>query len=234
MEKRVVYIAYLIIAFVIFNFFYGFTDWVASWQMWDWYLIILLLTIVSSLIIKYKQNQRKLAVEQYAKENDRRRIQLSQLLLFEQLDKLNDELFHELLQRFFELQGYEELEVSSNPITCGYDFMMWNQGQKIIVKYFKRVPMIENLYTDPEGLDFALGELVTLKEIREFYGSMKDYDIQADIAIALSTSDFEEEALLFASRNGIKLMNGHEFYEALNGLKEEKTTISPSPQVSVS
>ena len=94
MEKRVVYIAYLIIAFVIFNIFYGFTDWVASWQMWDWYLIILLLTIVSLLIIKYKQNQRKLAVEQYAKENDRRRIQLSQLLLFEQLDKLNDELFH--------------------------------------------------------------------------------------------------------------------------------------------
>ena len=150
MEKRVVYIAYLIIAFVFFNFFYGFTDWVASWQMWDWYLIILLLTIVSLRMIKYKQNQRKLAVEQYAKENDRRRIQLSQLLLFEQLDKLNDELFHELLQRFFELQGYEELEVSSNPITCGYDFMMWNQGQKIIVKYFKRVPMIENLYTDPE------------------------------------------------------------------------------------
>ena len=87
------------------DFCYGFSDWVASWQMWNWYLVILLITITSLLIIKYKQNQRKLALEQYAKENDRRRIQLSQLLLFEQLNQLNEELFSELLQRFFELEG---------------------------------------------------------------------------------------------------------------------------------
>ena len=94
MEKRIVYIAYLIIAFVIFDFFYGFTDWVATWQMWNWYLVILLLTITSLLIIKYKQNQRKLALEQYVKENDRRRIQLGQLLLFEQLEQLNEGSFY--------------------------------------------------------------------------------------------------------------------------------------------
>ncbi len=48
---------------------------------------------MSLLVIKYKQNQRKLAVEQYAKENDRRRIQLNQLLMFEQLSKMNDAMF---------------------------------------------------------------------------------------------------------------------------------------------
>ncbi len=234
MEKRIVYIAYLIIAFVFFDFFYGFSDWVASWQMWNWYLIILLLTIASLLIIKYKQNQRKLALEQYAKENDRRRIQLGQLLLFEQLDQLGDTSFSELLQRFFELQNYEQVEMVTDATSKGYDLMMWYQGQKVLVKYFKRVPMIKNVYTDTEGLDFALGELVTLKEIREFYGCMKDYDIQADIAIALSTSDFEEEAALFAHRNGMTLMNGHDFYRELNQLKEEEVSADFSQEASVS
>ena len=32
---------------------------------------------------------------------------------------------------------------------------------------------------------------------------MKDYDVQADIAIALTTSDFEEDAMLFGSRNAV-------------------------------
>lgn len=231
MEKRVVYIAYLIIAFVVFDFCYGFSDWVASWQMWNWYLIILLITITSLLIIKYKQNQRKLALEQYAKENDRRRIQLSQLLLFEQLNQLNGELFNELLQRFFELEGYEQIESVTDPASHGYDLIMWKEGQKIIVKYFRRVPIIENVYTDTDGLDLALGELVSIKEMREFYGAMKDYDIQADIAIALTTSDFEEEATLFGTRNGIMLMNGYAFYQALDQLKEDESKVECEQEV---
>lgn len=234
MEKRVVYIAYLIIAFVIFDFCYGFSDWVASWQMWNWYLVILLITITSLLIIKYKQNQRKLALEQYAKENDRRRIQLSQLLLFEQLNQLNEELFSELLQRFFELEGYEHIERVNDPAEQGYDLIMWKQGQKIIVKYFRRVPVIENVYTKTESLDLALGELVSLKEIREFYGVMKDYEVQADIAIALTTSDFEEDAMLFGSRNAVTLMNGDAFYEVLDYLKEDQLKMEYEREVFVS
>ena len=109
MEKRIVYIAYLIIAFVIFDFFYGFTDWVATWQMWNWYLVILLLTIISLLIIKYKQNQRKLALEQYVKENDRRRIQLGQLLLFEQLEQLNEGSFFDYYNVFLNYKGIKKL-----------------------------------------------------------------------------------------------------------------------------
>ena len=234
MEKRIVYIAYLIIAFVFFNFFYGFTDWVATWQMWNWYLVILLLTIASLLIIKYKQNQRKLALEQYVKENDRRRIQLGQLLLFEQLEQLNEGSFYELLQRFFELQGYKAVEVSKDSETSGYNLLMWDEGKKIIVKCFKRVPMVKNLYTDADGLDFALGELVGLNEVREFYGCMKDFDVQADIAIVLSTSDFSKEAMLFAARNGIHLMNGHQFYHALHELKEEELSENISREMCLS
>lgn len=234
MEKRIVYIAYLIIAFVFFNFFYGFTDWVATWQMWNWYLVILLLTIASLLIIKYKQNQRKLALEQYVKENERRRIQLGQLLLFEQLEQLNEDSFRELLKRFFELEGYKEVEVSQDPDTSGYDLLMWNEGEKIIVKCYKHVPMVKNLYTDAEGLDIALGELVSLKEVREFYGCMKDFEVQADIAILVSTSDFSKEAMLFASRNQIHLMNGHQFYHALHELKDEDLNENIAAEMSLS
>ena len=50
---------------------------------------------------------------------------------------------------------------------------------------------------------------------------MKDFDVQADIAIVLSTSDFSKEAMLFAARNNMHLMNGHQFYHALHELKEE-------------
>ena len=148
MEKRIVYVSYVIIAFVLFNFFYGFTDWIKSWQVLDWYLIILMGTIMSLLVIKYKQNQRKLAVEQYAKENDRRRIQLNQLLMFEQLSKMNDEMFCELLKRCFELLGYSDIQVSHPSDRLGYDLTVWHQGKKMIVKIFKKVPMIENIYTN--------------------------------------------------------------------------------------
>ncbi len=226
MEKRIVYVSYVIIAFVLFNFFYGFTDWIKSWQVLDWYLIILMGTIMSLLVIKYKQNQRKLAVEQYAKENDRRRIQLNQLLMFEQLSKMNDEMFCELLKRCFELLGYSDIQVSHPSDRLGYDLTVWHQGKKMIVKIFKKVPMIENIYTNPEGLEFALGELVTLNEIREFYGSVKDYEVQADLSLVISTSDFEEEALLFAGRNGVETMNGYEFYQLLDELKDGKSTAS--------
>lgn len=220
MEKRIVYISYLILAFVFFNFFYGFTDWIKSWQVFEWYLVILMGTIISLLLIKYKQNQRKLAVEKYAKENDRRRIQLHQLLMFGQLSKLTDEMFSELLKRCFELQGYDDVEISHQQERSGYDLILWQQGKKIIVKIFKKVPMTENLYTDSEGLEFALGELVTLSEMREFYGSVKDYEVQADLALVISTSDFEEEALLFAGRNGVETMTGYEFYQLLNELSD--------------
>ena len=75
-------------------------------------------------------------------------------------------------------------------------------------------------------MEFALGELVTLNEIREFYGSVKDYEVQADLSLVISTSDFEEEALLFAGRNGVETMNGYEFYQLLDELKDGKSTAS--------
>lgn len=98
--------------------------------MWNWYLIILLLTIAALLLIKYKQNQRKLALDEYSKQNERRRLQLSQLVLFEQLEHLSDESFNQLLKLFYELKGYESVEVATNPATQGYDLLMWSQGEK--------------------------------------------------------------------------------------------------------
>lgn len=220
MEKRIVYIAYLIIAFVVFDFFYGFTDWIAKWQMWNWYLIILLLTIAILLLIKYKQNQRKLALDEYSKQNERRRLQLSQLVLFEQLEQLSETSFSQLLKLFYELKGYESVEIVSNPITLGYDLCMWSQGEKIIVKSFKCTPLIKDLYTDSEGIEMSAGELVGIADVRHILGAMKDYNVQADQAIIITTSDFDEEAKEFAKRNQIQLLSGDEFYREIEVLRE--------------
>ena len=220
MEKRIVYIAYLIIAFVVFDFFYGFTDWIAKWQMWNWYLIILLLTIAILLLIKYKQNQRKLALDEYSKQNERRRLQLSQLVLFEQLEQLSETSFSQLLKLFYELKGYESVEIVSNPITLGYDLCMWSQGEKIIVKSFKCTPLINDLYTDSEGIEMSVGELVGISDVRHVLGAMQDFNVQADQAIIITTSDFDEEAKEFAKRNQIQLLSGDEFYREIEVLRE--------------
>ena len=63
---------------------------------------------------------------------------------------------------------------------------------------------------------------------------MKDYDVQADIAIALTTSDFEEDAMLFGSRNAVMLMNGDAFYEVLDHLKEDQLKMEYEREVFVS
>lgn len=223
--------AYLIIAFVVFDFFYGFTDWIAKWEMWNWYLIILLLTIAALLLIKYKQNQRRLAVDEYSKQNERRRIQLSQLVLFEQLEQLSGESFNQLLKLFYELQGYDSLEVVQDVSKVGYDLMMWQEGKKIIVKWFRCVPLVKDLYTDPEGLEMSMGDLVHVSAIREVLGAMKDFDVQADEAIIITTSDFEEDAIEFASRNNLQLIAGHELYRALEELRDEGVSLMLHPRV---
>lgn len=221
MEKRTVYISYLVILVVVLNYMYGFSDMIRSFQMWDWYLVVTVMTILCLLVIKYKQNQRKLAVEQYAKENDRRRIELNQLVMFEQLRQLNEENFSELLRCYFELQGFDSIEESDNPNRDGYHFLLWDEGRKIVVKYFKKIPHVEEVYMNEDGESYTLGEQVTLSEVREFYGVMQDYDIQADTALLINTGDFEEEALLFASRNGMEVMSGYDFYQALDEMKVE-------------
>lgn len=225
MEKRIVYIAYLIIAFVVFDFFYGFTDWIAKWQMWNWYLIVLLLAIAALLLIKYKQNQRKLALDEYSKENERRRLQLSQLVLFEQLEHLSEDSFNQVLKLFYELKGYESIEVASHPSVQGYDLLMWSQGEKIIVRWFKCVPLIKDLYTDPAGLEMSVGDLVGIESVREVLGAMQDFEIQADDAFIITTSDFSEEAQAFAKRNHINLLAGYEFYQEIENLRESGNSL---------
>lgn len=225
MEKRIVYIAYLIIAFVVFDFFYGFTDWIAKWQMWNWYLIILLLTIAALLLIKYKQNQRKLALDEYSKQNERRRLQLSQLVLFEQLEQLSEESFDQLLKLFYELKGYESVEISTQKSTNGYDLLMWSQGEKIIVRWFKCIPLIKDLYTDPEGSYMSAGDLVGISSVREVLGAMEDFEVQADQAIMITTSDYDEEAKEFAKRNKVNLIAGYEFYQEIEMIRESGNSL---------
>ena len=141
-------------------------------------------------------------------------------MLFEQLEQLSETSFSQLLKLFYELKGYESVEIVSNPITLGYDLCMWSQGEKIIVKSFKCTPLIKDLYTDSEGIEMSAGELVGIADVRHILGAMKDYNVQADQAIIITTSDFDEEAKEFAKRNQIQLLSGDEFYREIEVLRE--------------
>ena len=190
-------------------------------------LIILLLTIavfISWLNIN-KINVKIRQLDEYSKQNERRRLQLSQLVLFEQLEHLSDESFNQLLKLFYELKGYESVEVATNPATQGYDLLMWSQGEKIIVKWFKCVPLIKDLYTDPAGLEMSVGDIVGVSDIRGVLGAMQDFDVQADQAIVITTSDFNDEAKDFANRNHIELLTGYEFYHEIENLRENGTSL---------
>ena len=44
---------------------------------------------------------------------------------------------------FLSLRVYEHIERVNNPAEQGYDLIMWKQGQKIIVKYFRRVLLLK-------------------------------------------------------------------------------------------
>ena len=216
MEKRMVYVAYLVIFLVVFNFFYGITDQIRRWQLWNWYLVILLLLMGALLFIKYKQHQQKNTLIHRIKEAGHYRCQLNQLLLFERFKQLSTQEFNLFLQKLFQLQGYETIEISENPQDLGYDLMMWRQGKKTMVKWFKNLS--PSLKTDGTTLTLESENLVTLKEVREAYGVMNDYEIQADELILISTSDFEEEAADFISRNGLTKVTGEQLYYEVDQL----------------
>jgi len=226
MEKRIVYLAYLIIIFVVFNFMYGFTERIRSWQLWNWYLIIVLLLMGTLVFIKYKQNQHKYALRQQIKEIDLCRLRLNQLLLFEQFEKLDDDKFSQFLKQFYQLKGYEAIEVVTDRQQMGCDLILWREGQKTMLKWFKNVPLTTSLYTESLDYQFEAGELVSLSEVREAYGAMKDFNVQADELILLSTSSFDEAALDFASRNEICILDGESFYYELEQLREPRAQVS--------
>ena len=226
MEKRIVYISYLIIVFVVFNFMYGFTERIRSWQVWNWYLVIVVVLMGTLVFIKYKQNQQKYALREQIKEIDNCRLRLNQLLLFEQFEKLDDEKFNHFLKQFYQLKGYEEIEVATNRQQTGYDLILWRKGHKTMLKWFKNVPLTTSLYTESLNYQFESGDLVSLSEVREAYGAMKDFNVQADELILLSTSGFDEEALNFAQRNQITILEGESFYYALEQSREPQSQFS--------
>lgn len=54
---------------------------------------------------------------------------------------------------------------------------------------------------------------------------MQDFDVQADQAIVITTSDFNDEAKDFANRNHIELLTGYEFYHEIENLRENGTSL---------
>jgi len=218
MNKKIVYVAYLIVFFVIFDFVYGFTDWIGSWQMWHWYLVVLSLAIVGLLYLKFKQNDRRISLTEQIRDVEQARMQLSQLLLFEQLQNLDDETFSQFLKQVYGLKGYHSIEAA--PKGAGYDLILWKDGLKVALKWFKTAPLMSHLYKEKK--DFALkgGEEVAIHQMRQAFGAMKDSSVQADKLVIIATSYFDEDSVNFASRNGIDLMNGEDFYFELEKLRE--------------
>lgn len=222
MNKQIVYIAYLIVFFVIFNFAYGFTDWIGQWQMWHWYLVVLGAAIGGLLYVKLKQNERKITLSEQIREMEKVRMQLSQLLLYEQLKNLDDSAFGNFLKQVYELKGYHSIETA--PKSSGYDLVLWKEGMKSVVKWFKTAPLMSHQYKEKTDFSFESGEAVHINQLRETFGAMQDYDVQADNLVVISTSFFDEEAQKFAARNGIELMNGEAFYDELETLREPMGT----------
>lgn len=217
MNKQIVYIAYLIVFFVIFNFSYGFTDWIASWQMWHWYMVILSVVFVGLIYAKLKQNERKNRLWAQIREAEEMRMQLSQLLIFEQLNHLDETTFDYFLKQVFGLKGFESIDDA--PVGSGIDLLMWSKGAKVALKWFKTAPLMSHIYKDKATAAQA-GEAVGIKQVREAFGAMKDAEVAAQRLIVISTGSFDEAATRFASRNGIELMDGGDFYESLENLRE--------------
>ena len=218
MNKQIVYISYLIVFFVIYNFVYGFTDWVGTWQLWHWYLIVLCGVIGVLLYLKLKQQERKIHLTKEISDLEHVRMQLSQLLFFEQLKNLDDPSFNQFLKQVYELQGYHSIEPGGKEL--GYDLALWKDGVKFVVKWFKMVPLLSHLYKEKDDFTFEPGQMVGIQQLREAFGAMKDYEVQADELIVISTSCFDEGAKTFAARNGIKLLAGKDFYNELEILRE--------------
>ena len=226
MEKKIVYIAYLIIFFVIFNFLFGFTARISAWQMWNWYLVILFMVMGVLLFIKYKQNHRSHELSMRIKETDQYRLQLNQLLLMGQFTELDEEKFNQFLERFFKLKGFDSIEIADNRDKLGYDLIMWSEGKKIMLKWFRNAPLITSLYSGTLSNQLESGNSVTIKEVREAYGVMKDFEVQADQLILLSTTKFDESIIEFATRNQVELLNGEQFYYELEQLREPQSRMT--------
>jgi len=218
MNKKIVYIAYLIVFFVIFNFAYGFTDWIGSWQLWHWYLVVLCAVIGGLLYLKFKQNARRISLSEQIRDVEQARMKLSQLLLFEQLQNLDDKTFDQFLKQVYELKGYHSIETA--PSGSGYDLILWKDGIKVVLKWFKTAPLLSHLYKEKKDFSLDGGEEVTIHQMRQAFGAMKDYEVQADKLVIISTSYFDEASQNFATRNGISLMNGEDFYYELEKLRE--------------
>ncbi|MGL4338085.1 MAG: restriction endonuclease [Turicibacter sp.] len=219
MGKIINNIGYIVIAITVFNFFYGWSDRVVGWSMWNWYLVILAVTVGTLLYIKVKQVQHRAQLETIREKNEQIRLSLLKKDHLETLYKMNDDDFNQLIVDLYKLEGVESIEVTPYKNGQGFHLLMWHQGTKMILKWFKQKPCTD-FKGDVESFIELEGEKVSIEQVREFFGIKNDFNVQADEAILLTTTSYTDEVFEFAKRNNLTLLDGTELLNKISQLKK--------------
>ncbi|HAX73734.1 MAG TPA: hypothetical protein DCY20_09460 [Firmicutes bacterium] len=207
MDKITNTIAYIIVLFTLFNFFYGFSNHIQGFAMWHWYLIILSVTIGVLLFIKVKRMKLEQELANVTSKHEAIRLRFQQKDDLQKLYQCTEEQFAKLVCDLYTLEGIEDVEVCEDVDTSGYNLIYWHEGNKTVVKWFKHRPIPLNDF-DVDDLLTTEGDVVTLSQVREFLGVARDYDIQADDAVILTTTNYADDVLEYAKRNNVTLING--------------------------
>ncbi len=197
MEDKIKYIATLVVAFTVFNFFYNITNVLESFTMWHLYLVCLMVTILMLLKIKLQKNEQESQLIAQLAQLKALRWELEQLSQLDQLSRLDQAAFKARIYLLLKSYGIETITCYEDETKSGVDFMFWDKGEKYIVRAQNEVEMT----------DF-------LTEVRVCQGLRHDCEIMADEVIYLSTvTSYDEDVLAYAKRNNIVLLNGAQLYK---------------------
>ncbi len=151
------------------------------------------------------------------------RMLLNKLLLKntksdEDLKKLSWQEFENLIEAYYTQKGYSVIHSGSNSADGGIDLIATKNSEKIIIqcKHWK-------VYK------------IDVKIIREIYGLLVAE--KASKAIIITSGEFTQPAIEFASDKPIELINGEKLLKMIsevhNKVEERQTNISKTPDKSV-
>ena len=190
MDTKIKYMAYLILAFTIFNFFYDTTSFFNGFTLYHGYLICLVMVIVVLLRLKVSQSKQEDDLIRRQKELEHKRWYLSQVKCLEDLKVLDADAFKILIQQLFQSYGVE-IDTDDSVVTQGMDLSFWEKGEKYIVR----------IQTKDTPYD-------VMTELKLCNGIKYDTAVLADHVIYVSTQICEDEIKAYANRNSIYLIDG--------------------------
>ena len=151
-------------------------------------------------------NQGKLAYRQYRKnkQNDQDYLEAEKTIQL-LLDEFGSRpvKFEAYVAEVFKAAGYEDVTVTKASNDGGKDLIMYKNGKK----YVAEVKLYQPAYK------------ISRERIQKLHSAMLDSD--ADGAFFVTTSDFTQNAVLYAGKHEISLLNGYLFGRFVHLLEEE-------------